>query len=122
MRFADGNWRLRVTSTNRIQTRYAAVDASSSVLQHGASGLGVVRPYLYGRHVPTSFVGTYTNINQMIGTYSNVASGATALTFGGVGGTGCGARFLRIAFWKGTDAETILAKNTLSRLGWALGY
>lgn len=105
-------------STAKIRANFSsnAVNGASEV--YNAT---TVLPFLIGRNVTAGQSRVFTSVEQINGTFVTTAI-AGAFGIGGFGAQAETCRYIRVAFWKGADAETILAKTTLQTLRWDLGY
>jgi hypothetical protein len=104
-------------------TPYAACGTTVAAGAANHSNIAVVRPYLIGRNCTASAARCFTNLEQVNPTYTANASAATSAKALGEGSSSSlASRFTMVAAWFGADAETILAKTTLTTLGWSLPY
>lgn len=109
---ANGN------STTKVVARFS----SAATVSPGSYGTATtIIPWLIGRNCTTSVARLFTDREQVNGTFATTAT-AGAFGIGGFGTAAETCRYVRVAFWKGADAETILAKSTLQTLRWDLSY
>lgn len=105
-------------SDTNILPRFAGTGISGTI---NYNNLAVVHPFLIGRNCTTDVARCFTDNEQVNGTFNNAAI-TSGFGIGGLGGLAVQSRFVHIAWWKGADAETVLAKSTLTTLRWSLSY
>lgn len=119
---ASLSWTMDVSSAGLVGARFNGTTGNGS---SNHNGLTTVRPYLFGRNTSNSTARMFTTLEQVNCTYSGTSlgsGGSTNFALGTSGSTVPDARIGYCALWIGTDADTILAKTTLSTLGWTLAY
>lgn len=114
--YGSNSWRIEVGTTGLLRCFFANV-LTTGAANH--SGIGTIRPILYGRNGTALFVRVITNLETITGTLSLLAAtGGSAKGLGATSGNVCAARQGPTWFWRGADAETILQASTLTTLGW----
>lgn len=117
----DNNWGIRVQAVTGL-----IVANFNNVTAFGLSslkGVATVQPILYGRNCTAGTCDVFTDSEHIAGTFSGVAITGSKETGIGINAIPQAAlRCGQFAFWIGTNAELILAKTTLTTLGWTLAY
>lgn len=115
---ADTNG-IRLLNTGVPQSVHNNTATSGTTSHSGAT----VHPWLWYRNATTNASGLMTDLEHIVGTHDESAFASSSKGIGAAGTqTAATARYLLVAFWTGSDAETIAAKATLTALGWSPGW
>jgi hypothetical protein len=111
---SDGTW-IEATGVPRSLANTGFVSGTQNHL--GAT----VHPIFYARDGAGNTSRTYTDLEQVNNTHSELARTGLMKCIGGSGAAACPtARVLLLAFWK--NPSIALGKTLLQRLGWSLAY